>query len=93
MSQTIDSLAAEARTILDEAYGLTPERNMEEMKAEALAAVLLSSEDKEGWLNLAAQTPDQLISQNTQVYAEIYSNGSAIISAALDDEANILTNP
>lgn len=91
--QNIYSYAQTAKSNLDAAFALTPERDMAEMKEEALAAAIPSSTDKETWLQLASLSPDELITVSTGVYAEIYGNGEAIINAALDEEANILLNP
>lgn len=93
MSASIDNLAQAAVAALDNKFALTPERDMEEMKAEALAESVPSPEDPSDWLVLASITPGELIIENTQVYAEIYANGCAIVQAALDAEADILLNP
>lgn len=90
MAATIDSLAASARSALDSAYAENPEGDIETMKSAILAATIPESDDKASWLELASLTPDELIIENTDVYAEIYANGAAIVQAALDDEGNIL---
>lgn len=93
MASTIHSIAGSAASTLESLHTATPERDMEEMKAEALAAHIPSGTDKAEWLRLAGETPDDLVVSNTQVYGEIYSNGEAIIQAALNSKAEELENP
>lgn len=93
MAQSIQNLADGARAALDTAYANNPEGDIEQMKSDALNEYLLPDSDTYGWLALASVDPSELIIDNTNVYEEMFTRGQAIIQAALDDEANILTNP
>lgn len=93
MATNIHGLAEGAASMLETLHTATPERDMEEMKTEAKALYLPSNMDKQEWLRLAGETPDDLVISNTQVYGEIYSNGEAIIDAALNSKAEELENP
>lgn len=93
MATNIHGIAEAAANTLESLHTATPERDMEEMKAEAKAAHIAPNTDKQEWLRLAGETPDDLVVENTQVYAEIYSNGEAIIDAALNSKAEELENP
>lgn len=93
MASTLNSIIGDAVSDLDAAYALDPEGDVEAMKATIIAARLPSSEDKTEWLRLAEFQPDELIIENTAVYAEIYANALAMMQSALDDEEEILENP
>lgn len=90
MASTIEGIAQTARENLDAAYAADPTGDIEAMKAAVIEELVPSSDDEASWLELATQTPDELIIVNTAVYGEMYTNGLAIVQAALDDEGNIL---
>lgn len=90
MAATIDSIATSARADLDTAYEENNELDFEAVKASIISSRAPDSENKDDLLELASLTPDELIIENTDVYAEIEANCVAIIQAALDDEQSIL---